>query len=538
MADLMVRGAILHNNHFMRALSLILILIAGSLSAQPVIQSVSPSSANPGTKDLVITFSLPERTPPTPPARVQPISVTIGSITAKSIAHTSLGTVTATFDIPEDAAEGTQKVVITFPTRRGEVEFRNSSLFSIGEPSRRVFTNGPPAEGINLVSTLNSKETHLIDNDHNILKTWTSEHIPRNSAYLLEDGSLMRPVYTASPVFYGGGAGGRMEQHDWEGNLIWSFDYDTADYRQHHDIEVLPNGNILLIAWQMKTREEAIAAGRDPDLLKDDALWPDSIIEVTPTRPEGGTIVWEWHVWDHLIQDFDASKANYGNVADHPEKIDLNYTRSGPDAGIADWNHINSVDYNAELDQILLSVLTFNEIWIIDHSTTTAEAAGPAGDLLYRWGNPAAYKSGNMADQKLFIQHDAQWINEGLPGEDNILIFNNGEGRPDGDYSSVEEIIPPLAPDGSYTLGLPPAPVWSYTNSDKKKFFAPHISGAQRLPNGNTLICEGTKRYVFEVTPDGKLVWEYDGLDQIFRFERYPPNYPGLQSINSAQSSH
>ncbi len=112
------------------------------------------------------------------------------------------------------------------------------------------------------------------------------------------------------------------------------------------------------------------------------------------------------------------------------------------------------------LDQILISVHNFSEIWVIDHSTTTAEAAshsggnsGMGGDLLYRWGNPAAYDSGSSADQQLFVQHDAQWIGNGLPGAGNILIFNNGQGRPDGDYSSVDEIVPPVASDGSYTNG-------------------------------------------------------------------------------------
>ncbi len=400
----------------------------------------------------------------------------------------------------------------------------------IGQSSAPENSNGPPSAGYNLFTSLFSEETYLVDNNHNILKTWTRDNIARNTVYLLEDGSLMGPLYTGSPVFYGGGAGGRVEQHDWDGNLIWSFDYDTADYRQHHDIKVLPNGNILIVAWQMKTREEAIAAGRNPDLLSDGELWPDSVIEVAPTKPVGGTIVWEWHVWDHLIQDYDASKDNYGTVADYPGRIDLNFTRSGPNAGIADWNHINSIDYNAELDQIILSVHSFSEIWIIDHDTTTTEAAGSAGDLLYRWGNPAAYASGDLTDQQLFKQHNAHWIGAGLPGEGNILIFNNGEDRPEGDYSSVEEIIPPILPDGTYTLGLPLSPLWNYTSSPTTDFYASRISGAQRLPNGNTLICEGTEKYAFEVTPNGELVWDYNGPGRMFRFERYSPDYPGFQN--------
>ena len=184
-----------------------------------------------------------------------------------------------------------------------------------------------------------------------------------------------------------------------------------------------------------------------------------------------------------------------------------------PDRNNPDFLHTNSIDYNPELDQIVLSVLGYNEIWIIDHSTTTEEAAGSeggcrgrGGDLLYRWGNPAVYNSGTIRDQTLFAQHDARWIPPGLPGAGNILIFNNGRGRPDGDYSSVVEIAPPLDKNGTYkkkknTAFFPRSPDWEYTTLEKSDFFSSHISGAQRLPNGNTLICSGEKGRFFEVKP-------------------------------------
>ncbi len=112
-----------------------------------------------------------------------------------------------------------------------------------------------------------------------------------------------------------------------------------------------------MIAWEYKTATESIAAGRNPDLLHDGELWPDHIIEVEPTGTSGGDIVWEWHVWDHLIQDYDSTKENYGVVADHPELIDINFGGRQ-----VDFNHINSIDYNDEFDQILLSVNFFKEI--------------------------------------------------------------------------------------------------------------------------------------------------------------------------------
>src|SRR5262249_39992361 len=169
---------------------------------------------------------------------------------------------------------------------------------------------------------------------------------------------------------------------------------------------------------------------------------------------------------------------------------------AGPGGGpSADWTHINSVSYNADLDQIVVSVHSFSEFWIIDHGTTKAEAAGhtggkrgKGGDLLYRWGNPKAYRAGTNADQRLFSQHNAHWISAGLPGAGNMLVFNNGGGRPGGAYSSIDEIVLPVDDAGNYTRkkGLPfgpDKPSWSYTAEKKTDFFAMLMSGAQRLSN-------------------------------------------------------
>jgi hypothetical protein len=232
-------------------------------------------------------------------------------------------------------------------------------------------------------------------------------------------------------------------------------------------------------------------------------------------------------VWDHLVQDYDPTKSNYGIVSDHPELIDVNYSAGGQPGG-ADWNHINSIDYNADLDQILLSVHNFSEVWIIDHATSTAQAAGPAGDLLYRWGNPQAYDGGTAADQQLFGQHDAQWIPEGCPGAGNILVFNNGTGRPGGNYSSIDEIVTPVDGSGDYASYGPAAPAWTYTAANPADFYAERISGAQRLSNGNTLICDGVAGTFFEVTPTGETVWTYELGQEVFRVTRYPSSYAGL----------
>lgn len=168
----------------------------------------------------------------------------------------------------------------------------------------------------------------------------------------------------------------------------------------------------------------------------------------------------------------------------------------------------------------------------------------------------------------LFNPHDAHWIPAGLPGGGHVLLFNNGMAKSEQDFSSADEIELPLLPDGTYLLedGKPFGPAdLTWTFEDPGRLFSPRISGAQRLPNGHTLICSGTQHMLLEVTPDAKIVWMYrnpprfhnppsaaepsladlpeeqqdkvriDGgipLEDggtLFRAVKYPPNYPAFQ---------
>jgi len=341
-----------------------------------------------------------------------------------------------------------------------------------------------------------------------------------------------------NPDFRGGGIAGRVEIFDWDNDLLWEFEYSDSDHCLHHDIEPLPNGNVLMIAWEYKTREEAIQAGRNPGHIQGNSLWPDHIIEVEPTGSAGGNIVWEWHAWDHLIQDYDPSKDNYGVVEDHPELVDINFGQYQ-----SDWMHTNSVDYHQGFDQILISVHNLNEIWVIDHSTTTEEASGhtggnsgKGGDLLYRWGNPQVYDRGTINDQQFFNQHGANWVEEGCPGEGNILVFNNLGGD---HYSTVIEIIPPVDSEGNYeyipgSAYDPDEPTWEYMAENPSDMFSRIMSSAQRLPNGNTLICSSTQGLFLEVNPEKDVVWQYTNLlpnpqsNGVFHIRRYALDYPGI----------
>ena len=399
-------------------------------------------------------------------------------------------------------------------------------------------------DGYTLFAPNLAKTTYLIDNDGNLINKWISKYIPGISAYLLEDGNLLRTAKIDDPN--GGNLKGGFEIFDWDNNPIWSFYYGL----QHHDVEYLPNGNVLMVVTDRQNSGPAIQAGRNPDLITDGNIRSTSILEINKTGDDSGEIVWQWNAWDHLIQEFDPAQDNYGVVAEHPELIDINFAKDGG----ADWLHTNSVAYNEEFDQIILSNRGTSEVWIIDHSTTTEQASsheggnsGKGGDLLYRWGNPIVYGAGTEADQKLFGQHDAHWIAPGLEGKRNILIFSNG--WPNRGFSSIEEIIPPVDGNGNYALTVgnayePSAQLWTYTTPTQTDFNSQRFGGSQRLPNGNTLICNADKGEFFELTPTEEIVWKYQnpvdgdnilnqgnqpvGNLQTFRCYKYAQDYSGF----------
>jgi len=419
--------------------------------------------------------------------------------------------------------------------------------------------------GYTLMSPLHSTATYLLNNAGQYVHKWTSTGEPGRSSYLLENGHMIRA--SAMPNVgpsTGGGEGGRIEEYDWNGNLVWGFNYYSPTYIAHHDFKVLPNGNVLILASEKRSYAEVIAAGFNPALLDASIatqgyMLPDYLVEVKPTGSTTGTVVWEWHIWDHMIQDFDATKSNYGVVANHPELIDVNGVTNNKIQQF--WNHANGIDYNTQLDQIMISIRGNSELFVIDHGTTTAQSAShvggahsKGGDILYRWGYAQQYDRGTAAQRQLYQQHHTHWIEPGLPGAGNILIYNNGIGR---GYSTVNEIVPPVDASGNYSIGSgvaygPTSALWTYTGTPPTSFYSAEISGAQRLPNGNTLITEGIKGNLFEVTSAGETVWRYVNpvtttplaqgstvptdpnrsdqyMNAVFRVTRYGSDYAGLQ---------
>lgn len=384
----------------------------------------------------------------------------------------------------------------------------------------------------------NSSTVYLIDMDGTTVHTWDCDYNAANTVYLLENGLLLKTGKDSDAELNGGGVGGYIEEYDWDGNVVWQYKYSTSQHCLHHDLAVMPNGNILAIAWDVKTSSEASASGSSGH----DDLWPIQIIEVEKTGTTTGNIVWQWSVWDHLIQDYDSSKDNYGVVADHPELLNINNTDgTKPPGGGGDWIHPNSIDYNDSLDQICFSSHMLMEMYVIDHSTTTAEAAshsggnsGKGGDFIYRWGNPQGYDQGSSSDQEFYVVHNAHWIPYDLPGGGDFMAFNNGDDRPGGNSSSVDQWTPIIDANGNYeyTSGTAFGPsdlTWTHSCTS----YSAHLSAGQRLANGNTFVTEGPTGHFYEIDTTQTTVWEYSiGMGECTKAIRYGCDYPGLAGLN------
>jgi len=402
-----------------------------------------------------------------------------------------------------------------------------------------LFTPGGGGAGGGSTSTL------LMDNDNNIINQWNHDSGPASMPYLLpgnesgiENSLLYYPSRSSNPTMESGGVGGVVEIYNYQGNRLWSYELSSTIYQHHHDIEPMPNGNILLIAWERLYSSEWQNLGRINVDNSLNQMWASAIFEVQPNLLDGSyEIVWEWYIKDHLVQDQGSQYApTYGNPEDYPELMDVNCGNVGSSGGPGgqangDWMHFNAIDYNENLDQIVLSSRFQNEIYIIDHSTTTEEAAshsggnsGMGGDFLFRWGNPSNYNRGDNADEILGDQHGVNWIPDGYSGAGNLILYNN---KHTTNSASVLEIEPPINADGAYDIdnGEPYGPnSWRWIHGPSGSFQTQMQGGAFRLPNGNTIITDADDAYVFEVDESGSTQWSYDhpgGNSMIARAQKY-----------------
>jgi hypothetical protein len=423
-------------------------------------------------------------------------------------------------------------------------------------------------------------KTYLIDMEGHVIHTWNIGTNPRFTS----GGNLLDAV--------GGDPSNSntWKELDWNGNVIWQYTEARTAYHAHHDFDKIFNPKLgdstfIYIANKDLTAQQCLDKGCDPSNSYTGSQM-DAIVEVD----RQGNIIWEWCFFDHVVQDIDAGKSTYGAIKDNPGKINLNL-RGNPVK--SDWLHCNSLDYNQNLDLIVINSV-HGEFYVIDHGNTftkgdpagsIALATSVKGDFLYRFGDPAKYNQGDppsvldnwekatAGHKQIGGAHNIQWIKSGLPGAGNFLIFNNAENLFElTPQSYIFEINPYLNSSGTNTgkyVNPPTAGynvvnspdrnlmkekknvskqvVWRYSSKNNTSFYSTIGSGAQRLPNGNTFICSMNDGHFFEVAPaDTSIVWEYvnpvtrGGIKKIktdnyptynavFRAYRYTIDHPALK---------
>lgn len=294
-----------------------------------------------------------------------------------------------------------------------------------------------------------SGQVYLIDLHGAVVHQWNLPHPPGSYGYLLPNGNL----------FYSGKTAENVEQVPWwfkggvvleadpAGKILWEYRHPF----HHHDARKLANGNVIILATERvpATLAAKVQGGLPGTELPDGGILADVIHEVTP----GGEIIWSWHSYEHLDPATDIITAH-----DRREE----------------WTHANTVGETAD-GNLILSFRNLSTVVIVERRT---------GRIIWRLGR-----------EVLSHQHYPHELPNG-----NILIFDNGTYREDIalNFSRVIEVE-------RHSKKI----VWEYTDTPLHYFFSPYISGAQRLPNGNTLITEGNYGRLFEVTPEKEIVWEY-----------------------------
>ena len=347
--------------------------------------------------------------------------------------------------------------------------------------------------GYTLITNVSGNDARLIDMEGRVCHAWHSNE-GIGYSYLLPNGNLLlRTGPAAEEVSFlsrperdllprgGRTVAGAILELDWDSNVVWEYRYPFL----HHDFERLPNGNTLVLTWELMPEEvtRQVQGGHDSG-HGDAGMLGDTVREITPT----GEIVYEWNSWEHL--DFEEDRICFLE-------------------GREEWTHQNTLNVTPEGD-LVISFRQTDTVGIVDRAT---------GKFRWKWGH------GDISHQ-----HNPTMLDNG-----RVLIFDNGPHKGGFTHSRVIEVDP-----ASNEIA------WEYRGDPPISFYSYHISGAERQPNGNTLICEGAPGRIFEVTPGKEIVWEYinpfmarsgygvggslSGLaNSVFRAHRYGCDHPALQ---------
>ena len=342
--------------------------------------------------------------------------------------------------------------------------------------------------GYTLFSFMGECGVWLIDMQGNFVHHWETPYRPGNYGKLLENGNLLYAAKQFEAPLPWGGLSGKLMEFDWDGNLVWEY----QDEYMHHDFQRLPNGNSMILRFisipeKISSKIKGGIAGTEHA----GEVWTDSFQEITPN----GEVVWEWLAYEHL----------------DPERFAI-----CPLCKRVEWTHANTCFILPD-GNILTCLQRTHDVVIISKET---------GDIIWRWG-----QHGYIAHP-----HDAQMLDNG-----NILVFDNGSHR----YSNDEAGFSSGFNSFSRVLEINPKSneiVWKYQDPFPFHFNSTFLSGCQRLPNGNTLICEAVNGRFFEVTKEKELVWEYINpfhndryhaipgeANNVFRAYRYSPEHPAFK---------
>ena len=341
-------------------------------------------------------------------------------------------------------------------------------------------------EGYTLFANMRGHEANLIDMEGRICHRW---HWPAGIHYanLLPNGNLLfltlgAPDQPGPMTGIGGHAGGLVEL-DWDGKLVWELENPWM----HHDFQRLANGNTPALMWDELSADTTSRVKGGYTTAEDPV---QMLGDVVREFSASGEVVHEWRSWEHL--DFD-------------EDVIC------PLEGRREWTHGNSINVTAD-GNYLVSFRQTSTVGIVDRES---------GRFIWKWG------PGEVSHQ-----HNPSFLDNG-----RVLLFDNGAHRraPNTNYSRIVEIDP-----ANNEIA------WDYRGEPAISFYSYQISGAERQPNGNTLICEGATGRFIEVTSGNQIVWEYINplmadsgrlaggsssgqANSVFRAHRFAPGDPALE---------
>lgn len=337
---------------------------------------------------------------------------------------------------------------------------------------------------------------HLIDMNGNVVKSypysgWPIEMIDPAG----HDGKKGHVLGQKEPDAFNNE---NVIEMDWNGNIVWEWGKEAPGGKagQDHDLARLPNGNTLILGYFPRVVPE----------ISDEPVRDQNIYEVTPQ----GELVWQWSAIDHREQ-LGISPEDIGLLLDpkvRNRRTGLLALNNMHPLGPNKWHRAGDERFHP--DNLMIDSRDGNFIAIIEKST---------GDIVWLTG-PSYPGSQDMSKRKFTGavprpldqtcgQHDAHLIPDGCPGAGNILLFDNGG------YSGWPPVYHFLW-QATRILEIDPNTrdiVWQYDASSSGDqvwtFFSYFMGGVRRLPNGNTLICETIHGRIFQVTPEGEIVWEY-----------------------------